>query len=127
MKENVNLKGNYLADQFSYIKIEFKLCPQYSVAESIECSPLNEIEDYLNNLFINIAIFKMHFSLGGDLKSSFTQRKTIDDKLYFRLSSKSNQICNIFVRETNLIESGTYGMSENKKTILDVRKTYEKS
>ena len=69
----------------------------------------------------------MHFSLGGDLKASFTQKWTIDDKLYFGLSSKLNQWCNIYVRETDLIESGTYGMSENKKTILDVRKTLEKS
>ena len=87
---DVEIKGNYLADQFFYIRLKLELCPEYSEIEDVECAPLEEIKSYLDGLYINMAIFKVQFSIGGDLESAFALKKTIDDKLYFPVSTKKN-------------------------------------
>ena len=69
--QDAKLKGNYLSDEFRYLRLKFELCPEYSDEIEEECSPLEEIKNYLDNLYINIAIFKAQFKLGGDLESSF--------------------------------------------------------
>ena len=58
---DVEIKGNYLADQFFYIRLKLEICPEYSEIEGIECSPLEEINQYLDGLYINMAIFKVQF------------------------------------------------------------------
>ena len=52
------LKGNYLSDEFHYIEINFELCHEYSQETGTECTSLEATKDYLDNLYINVAIFK---------------------------------------------------------------------
>ena len=86
--EDVALGGNYLADEFSYLRLRFELCPSYGEQLGVKCLSNDEMRELLDKTFINIAIFKVEFKLGGDIESSFTLKKTIDDKLFFPISTK---------------------------------------
>ena len=65
--EDMELKGHYHTDYFFYLKVVFELCPVYGPQEGIECASLEELEDYIDQLIINVAIFKPNFKVGESL------------------------------------------------------------
>ena len=65
------MKGLYHANQFFYIDIGLELCPVYGLEEGIECASLEEIENYIDGLIIQVAIFKPNFKIEGSLDSNF--------------------------------------------------------